>query len=44
LIDGKYIHALRSIELQFRGSSNQRIIDIAKTQEKGRIVLWNKGD
>jgi anaerobic ribonucleoside-triphosphate reductase activating protein len=40
LIDGKYIHDLRSIKLKFRGSSNQRIIDIAKTQKKGHIVLW----
>jgi anaerobic ribonucleoside-triphosphate reductase activating protein len=40
LIDGKYIHELRSIEIPFRGSSNQRIIDLAKTREKGRIVLW----
>jgi len=42
LIDGKYIHELRDIGLQFRGSSNQRIIDIAKTREKGYIVLWKK--
>jgi len=42
LIDGKYIHELRSIELQFRGSSNQRIIDMAKTREEGRIVLWDE--
>ncbi|MDR2941572.1 MAG: anaerobic ribonucleoside-triphosphate reductase activating protein [Treponema sp.] len=41
LIDGKYVHKLRSIELQFRGSSNQRIIDIAKTREKGQVVLWS---
>jgi anaerobic ribonucleoside-triphosphate reductase activating protein len=40
LIDGKYIHKLRSINLQFRGSSNQRLIDVAKTREKGGIVLW----
>jgi anaerobic ribonucleoside-triphosphate reductase activating protein len=42
LIDGKYLHKLRSIELPFRGSSNQRIIDLVKTREKGRIVLWKK--
>jgi anaerobic ribonucleoside-triphosphate reductase activating protein len=42
LIDGLYIHGLRSVKLQFRGSSNQRIIDIAETQKKGRVVLWNE--
>jgi len=40
LIDGKYIHSLRDINLQFRGSSNQRIIDVAKTRETGQIFLW----
>jgi anaerobic ribonucleoside-triphosphate reductase activating protein len=42
LIDGKYIHKLRSTKLQFRGSSNQRMIDIAKTQKSGRIVLGDE--
>ena len=42
LIDGKYIHKLRDIGLQFRGSSNQRIIDIAASREKGRVVLWGE--
>jgi anaerobic ribonucleoside-triphosphate reductase activating protein len=42
LIDGKYIHELRDTGLQFRGSSNQRIIDIAKTQKSGQIVLWKE--
>jgi anaerobic ribonucleoside-triphosphate reductase activating protein len=42
LIDGKYIHKLRSVKLQFRGSSNQRIIDVVKTREKGQIVLWKE--
>jgi hypothetical protein len=41
LIDGKYIHELRSVSLQFRGSSNQRIIDLAETHKKGQIVLWS---
>jgi anaerobic ribonucleoside-triphosphate reductase activating protein len=42
LIDGKYIHERRSVKLQFRGSSNQRIIDLVKTREKGRVVLWKE--
>jgi len=42
LIDGKYIHELRNTKLQFRGSSNQRIIDVAATQKKGQVVLWRK--
>jgi len=40
LIDGRYVHALRDTRLKFRGSSNQRIIDVAKTQKNGRVVLW----
>jgi anaerobic ribonucleoside-triphosphate reductase activating protein len=42
LIDGKYIHKLRNTSLQFRGSSNQRLIDVAETQKSGQIVLWNE--
>jgi anaerobic ribonucleoside-triphosphate reductase activating protein len=42
LIDGRYVHERKSLKLQFRGSSNQRIIDMVKTREKGRIVLWKE--
>jgi len=42
LIDGRYIHELRATGLQFRGSSNQRMIDVAETQKSGRIVLWDE--
>ncbi|MCL2186425.1 MAG: anaerobic ribonucleoside-triphosphate reductase activating protein [Treponema sp.] len=39
LIDGKYINGMRTISLPFRGSSNQRIIDVAQTQKSGKIIL-----
>jgi len=38
LIDGRYIHELRDINLKFRGSTNQRIIDMNKTREEGVTV------
>lgn len=42
LIDGKYIHELKTTTLPFRGSSNQRIINLVETRKKGRIVLWKE--
>lgn len=42
LVDGKYVDELRDIALPFRGSSNQRIIDIPKTLKEGEIVLWTE--
>lgn len=40
LVDGPYIEAQRDIELRFRGSGNQRMIDMAATRAAGRPVLW----
>lgn len=40
LVDGPFILEQRDITLQFRGSSNQRIIDLNKTRELNKIVLW----
>lgn len=40
LIDGPFILAERSLELQFKGSKNQRTIDVKKSLEAGEIVLW----
>lgn len=42
LVDGEYKDDLKDLTLAFRGSSNQRIIDIPKSLEKGEIVLWKK--
>ena len=40
LVDGPYIEELHSITLKFRGSSNQRVIDVKKSAEQGKIVLY----
>lgn len=40
LIDGRYINSQRDITLPWRGSANQRVIDIQKSIQKGEIVLW----
>ena len=41
LVDGRYIEERKNIGLRFRGSDNQRIIDMNKTREEGRIVIWD---
>jgi len=40
LVDGPYIEEMKSLDVKFRGSNNQRIIDMAATREKGEIVEW----
>lgn len=41
IVDGLYDDSLRDITLKFRGSSNQRLIDVKKTLESGSIVLFD---
>ena len=41
LVDGRYVEAKKDISLRFRGSSNQRLIDMNATRESGQIVLWD---
>lgn len=40
LIDGRYMDSQRDPTLPWRGSTNQRVIDIAQSLQKGEIVLW----
>ena len=40
LVDGQFIEEEKDITLLFRGSKNQRLIDIKKTLSKQEIVLW----
>ena len=42
LVDGAFVEALKDITLRFRGSSNQRLIDMKKTRQRGEIVLWTE--
>jgi len=40
LVDGEFIEAQRDLTLRFRGSRNQRLIDLPASLEKGEVVLW----
>ena len=42
LVDGRFVLAKKNIRLRFRGSENQRLIDMNKTRETGEVVLWDK--
>ena len=44
LVDGPFLLARKSYAALFRGSDNQRLIDVPATQAAGRVVLWTRPD
>lgn len=40
MIDGQYIDSQKDITLRFKGSKNQRVIDVQKSLEQNKVVLW----
>lgn len=44
LVDGRFIEEQKDLTLRFRGSRNQRIIDLAATRAAGKPVLWKDND
>ncbi len=40
LVDGRFIEEEKALGLRFRGSKNQRVIDMPRTRERGVMVIW----
>ena len=40
LVDGRFVEELKDNSLPWKGSANQRVIDVQKTRELGQIVLY----
>ena len=40
LVDGPFILAKKNLSLRFRGSENQRLIDVPESLRRGEVVLW----
>lgn len=44
LVDGRFVEEQKDLTLRFRGSANQRLIDVPKTLQTGNIVWWDESN
>lgn len=43
MVDGKFDISKKNLNLLFRGSSNQRIVDVKQSIEENRLIIWRNG-
>ena len=41
VVDGQYVEAVRDPKLHWKGSANQRVIDVQETRKLGKLVLFD---
>jgi anaerobic ribonucleoside-triphosphate reductase activating protein len=41
LVDGEFIEGQKDLTLKWRGSKNQRVIDVQKSLKENKVVLYN---
>ncbi len=42
LVDGRFLEDKKDLTLQFRGSSNQRIIEVPESLQQNKVVIWDR--
>ncbi|WP_347559676.1 4Fe-4S cluster-binding domain-containing protein [Clostridium sp. AM58-1XD] len=42
VVDGRFVEELKDARLHWKGSSNQRVIDVPKTVHEGKIVIYEE--